>query len=330
MNKILIIIPHYNKITLLKECLIHLNMQTFKEFDIMIVDNGSSDGSSEYIFEESKKNNRIHYVLLNENMGFAYAVNKGLKYSIEKDYEYSILLNNDAYVFDDFVERIYSKIKSGNKYFAISALMIKYNDERLIDSFGDNYNIFGWAFQNKISEKISDIANDENCFSACGGASIYRNSVFNEIGLFDENFFAYLEDVDISYRAKIHGYIISTCKDAKCLHLGSATSGSKYNEFKVNISARNSIYLIYKNMPILQILLNIYPLIIGILIKQIFFIIRGFGLDYFFGIVEGFKTIFTLEKVKYSNKNLFNYIFIEIELIINTFKYILNFIKRHS
>lgn len=330
MNKILLIIPHYNKITLLKECLIHLYEQTKIFFDIMIVDNGSVDGSPEYIFKESKKNNRIHYILLNENMGFAYAVNKGLKYSIDNSYEYSILLNNDAYVFNDFVEKIYSKIKSNNKYFAISALMIKYNDETLIDSFGDNYNIFGWAFQNKISEKISEINNDEYCFSACGGAAIYRNSVFNEIGLFDENFFAYLEDVDISYRAKIHGYSISTCKDAKCLHLGSATSGSKYNEFKVNISARNSIYLVYKNMPILQIILNLYPLIIGIFIKQIFFIMRGFGLDYFFGVVDGFKTIFSLERVKYNNKNLFNYIFIEIELIINTFKYIYNFIKRHT
>lgn len=330
MNKILVIIPHYNKITLLKECLMHLYEQTFSLFDIIIVDNGSIDGSSEYIFEENKKNSRVHYILLNENMGFAYAVNKGIKYAIDNSYEYSILLNNDAYVFNDFIEKIYFKIKLNKKYFAVSSLMIKYNDERLIDSFGDNYNIFGWAFQNKISERISDITNDESCFSACGGASIYRNSVFKEIGLFDESFFAYLEDVDISYRAKIHGYSITTCKDAKCLHLGSATSGSKYNEFKVNISARNSIYLIYKNMPILQILLNIYPLIIGILVKEVFFIIRGFGLDYFFGIVDGFKNISTLERVKYNNRNLFNYIFIEIELIINTFKYVFNFIKRHS
>ena len=329
MNKILIIIPHYNKLILLKECLYHLEQQSYENFDVLIVDNGSTDGSAEYIYDICNINKNYHYILLNENTGFAYAVNRGFEYSINDGYDYSILLNNDAYVEKDFVKELSFSIKHDSNTFAISAMMINYHDKELIDSFGDYYTILGWGFQGHIGEKVNSIRKNEYCFSACGGAAIYRNSLLDKIGLLDENFFAYLEDIDLSYRAKLYGYNIRNCFTAKCYHLGSATSGSKYNEFKVRTSARNSIYLIYKNMPYVQILLNIFPLSIGILIKQIFFSTRGFGLDYFFGIYDGIKCLKTIKKNDFNKINLFSYIYIEIELIINTIKYILNFINRH-
>lgn len=329
MKKILVIIPHYNKLILLKECLFHLEKQNYTNFDIMIVDNGSTDGSAEYIHKLTNENKIYKKILLSDNMGFAYAVNCGLNYSIDKGYEYSILLNNDAYVEDDFIKELVHKIQKSSKYFAISSLMINYHKDKLIDSFGDNYSILGWGFQNKIGEEIDKITNDENCFSACAGASIYSNDILKKIGLFDEKFFAYLEDMDIAYRARLYGYNIATCRLARCYHLGSATSGSKYNEFKVRISARNNIYLIYKNMPFIQIIINIFPLFVGTLIKQIFFIAKGFGLDYFFGIFDGFKTLKTIKPNDFEKISIFNFIFIELQLIINTFKYAINFVKRH-
>ena len=123
MSKILVIIPHFNKLSLLKECIYHLECQSFKTFDIMIVDNGSDDGSAEYLFDISNKNSSIHYTLLNENMGFAYAVNKGLEYSINNNYDYSILLNNDAFVKEDFVNKLYFSIITSKNIFAVSSLM---------------------------------------------------------------------------------------------------------------------------------------------------------------------------------------------------------------
>lgn len=329
MKKVLVIIPHYNKLILLKECLFHLEKQDYHNFDIIIVDNGSDDGSAEYIHKLSSSDDRYKMILLNENMGFAYAVNCGLKYAIDNGYEYSLLLNNDAYVEDDFVKEITHKIDSSSKLFAVSSLMINYHHKDLVDSFGDNYCLLGFGFQNRIGEKISSFTFDEHTFSACGGAAIYRNSILENIGLFDEKFFAYLEDIDISYRARLYGYDITTCKTARCYHLGSATSGSKYNEFKVRISARNNIYLIYKNMPLIQILINIFPLFVGTLLKQIFFITRGFGLDYFFGLFDGLKTVKNIKRIDFKKVGIFDFVHIELMLIINTFRYVVNFIKRH-
>ena len=330
MSKVLVIIPHFNKLILLKECLYHLEQQSYQNFDVLIVDNGSTDGSAEYIYDICNKNTNYHYILLNENTGFAYAVNRGFEYSINEGFVYSILLNNDAYVEKDFVRELLYSIKSDNNTFAVSSMMINYHNKSLVDSFGDFYTLLGWGFQGHIGENVDSIHKNEYCFSACGGASIYSNKILKQIGLLDENFFAYLEDIDLSYRAKLYGYNIKNCFTARCYHLGSATSGSKYNEFKVRTSARNSIYLIYKNMPYIQILINVFPLFLGVVIKQLFFNIKGYGLDYFFGIFDGFKNIKTIKKNDFKNINILLFIVIELELIINTFKYILNFIKRHS
>ena len=328
----LVIIPSYNNLDLLKKCLLCLQEQSIKEFSTIIIDNGSNNETIEYISNYCKQNNNYNAILLKENTGFAYASNEGFKYGIKNGYKYSILLNNDCYIENHFIEKITSAIKQDNKYFAINPLMISEKNKELVDDFGDSYNLFGYAFQNKVGHKVSTIIKDEIVFSACGGASIYRNEILEKIGLLDENFFCYLEDIDLSYRARIYGYSIKTCKEARCYHVGSATSGSKYNDFKVSISSRNNIYLIYKNMPILQIIINLIPLLIGIIIKQLFFIKRGFGNAYFKGIVEGFKNIKKIDKIHILGVRFttpFNYVKIEFYLIINTFRYIVEFAKRH-
>ncbi len=330
MNKSLVIIPHYNKLSLLKECLKYLDGQNYVNFEVAIVDNGSTDGSAEYIYDLSKNDKKYHAILFNENMGFAYAVNKGIKYAIENSFDYSILLNNDAYVKSDFVENLTDSILSHRDAFAVSSLMLNFKKPNIVDSFGDYYTILGWAYQGRVGTDINEIIEDEMAFSACGGASIYRNTVFEKIGLFDEKFFAYLEDIDVSYRAKLHGYNVYTCKDAVCYHLGSATSGSKYNKFKVKMSARNNIYLIYKNMPIYQLLINLIPICIGTAIKFIFFLFRGFGFDYLSGTISGIKNCSMVDRTNFRRINIANVINIEVQLIKNTFKYISNFIKRHT
>ena len=333
MKTVLVIIPHYNKIKLIKECLSFLFKQTTNDFDILVIDNGSTDNSNKYLFELSKKNDNIHTILLNDNMGFAYAVNKGFEYAIKNNYTYSILLNNDAFVEKDFVKALIDKMNIEKNLFAAQSLMINYHNQEVIDSFGDGYNLFGFSSQNHIDERVEFIERDEDCFSACGGASIYRNDILKKIGMLDDKFFAYLEDIDLSYRARINGYKVSTCKNARCYHLGSATSGSRYNSFKVRISARNNIYLIYKNMPILMFLINLTPLFFGIIVKQLFFIFKGFGKDYFIGVLEGIFNAHNLKKTKIENATIytkfFRYLSIEWQLITNTILYAFNFLKRH-
>ena len=125
----------------------------------------------------------------------------------------------------------------------------------------------------------------------------------------------------MGYRAKIYGYQNMYCPTALVYHVGSGTSGSKYNSFKVKLSARNSVYLNYKNMPLLQLILNFIPLAAGYLIKYLFFCRKGFARDYREGLAEGFRSLKEQKKVPFHLRHLSNYCGIEIELIGNTFSY---------
>lgn len=152
-------------------------------------------------------------------------------------------------------------------------------------------------------------------FSACAGAAIYRKAVFEQIGLFDEMHFAYLEDLDVGYRAKIAGYFNRYCPDAVVYHVGSGTSGSKYNSFKVHLAARNNVYLCYKNMPDLQLVFNAVPIALGTIIKYLFFKKRGFGDDYLQGFWEGLRTARNCNRVAFGKGQYWNCLSIEWELI---------------
>ena len=339
-KKILVIIPHLNNLSLIKKCLMYLERQTLKNFDVLVIDNGSDDESPRFLHKWSnEKTNGInrHVIYLSENTGFAHAVNLGFNYSIKNEYDFSVLLNNDAFVDKFFIENLYEKILSNDRIFAVSSLMLKYDDSReieeqfynnTIDSFGDNYSIISYAYQNMTGEDMENARYDIRCFSACGGASIYRNIHLIDTGFLDERFFAYLEDVDLSYRANILGLKIVASKDAKCVHVGSATSGGKYNSFKVRLSSRNNIYLIYKNMPFYQMIINMPFILAGIIVKQIYFIKKGFGLDYFFGLFDGMRGIHKIERCDFSNISIFRIIKIEIDLIINLILYVKNFLNR--
>jgi GT2 family glycosyltransferase len=126
--------------------------------------------------------------------------------------------------------------------------------------------------------------------------------------------------MDLSFRARIHGYKSYYCANAKVYHHGSATTGSRYNPFKVKISARNNIYLIHKNMPLWMLLFNFIFILMGIIIKYIFFYRKGYSSYYIEGIKEGLATRNKLNKTEInSTKNLLK---IEWLMIKNTIYYI--------
>lgn len=295
-----------------------LMKQSLKPEEIIIVDNASKDGSIEYIKEEFKE--KVTLICLDENYGFSKAVNEGIKKSTS---EFIALLNNDTELDEKWLEELYKCIQKDEKIFSCCSKMLRFVERDIIDDAGDEYTLLGWG--NKIGDgkASSDYEEDKEVFSSCAGAAIYRSSILEEIGLFDENFFAYLEDMDISYRARIYGYKNYYASKAKVYHIGSATSGSRHNSFKVNLASRNNIYLIHKNMPIPQIVLNFIFIFMGILIKWIYFSIKGFGKDYIAGVCEGLRTKKKINRIKLKN-NLFNYIDIEKRLFKNT----LNLLKR--
>ena len=135
------------------------------------------------------------------------------------------------------------------------------------------------------------------------------------MGYFDEDFFAYREDIDVGYRARIYGYANRYCEKAKVYHVGSGTSGSTHNAFKVKLGVRNNIYLNYKNMPFFFLLCNLPFLAVGYIGKWIYFKKKGFGKEYKEGLLEGLRTCRSLDKGPFKWKHLPNYIAIQFYLL---------------
>lgn len=319
-KKVTIIIPNFNGLKFMEPCFAALERQTSEDFEILVVDNGSGDGSVEWLKEHG-----IPSIYLETNTGFSGAVNVGIKAAVTP---YVLLLNNDTEAEPEFVEELVKAIERSPEIFAVSSRMIQMYHKELMDDAGDMYTVLGWAYQRGVGQSAGRYNREREVFSACAGASIYRREMFGEIGYFDEMHFAYLEDIDVSYRAKIYGYHIRYCPTAIVYHVGSGTSGSKYNPFKVKLAARNNLYLNYKNMPVLQLLFNGLPILAGIGVKYLFFKKLGFEKDYMAGLSEGLRTLGTCRKVPYMPDHLPNYLSIQWELISGTVLYVYEFLRR--
>mgnify|MGYP001297155929 FL=1 len=318
--KTTIIIPNYNGLSFMEPCFEALEAQTMKDFKILVVDNGSTDGSVEWL-----KEREIPSIFLPENTGFSGAVNVGIRAA---DTPYVILLNNDTKVAPHYVEALERAMDRSEKIFSVSSKMIQMYHPDLMDDAGDMYSVLGWAFQRGVGRPEKLYKKSCRVFTACAGAAIYRREVFETIGYFDEMHFAYLEDIDVGYRARIAGYDNIYCPAALVWHVGSGTSGSKYNSFKVKLAARNNVYLNYKNMPCLQLIINAIPIAAGIFVKYSFFRKLGFGKDYLEGLKEGIRTAKKCKKVAYRPERLKNYLAIELELLAGTFLYVYEFAVR--
>ena len=315
--KVSIITPNYNGVEFLDKYFKSLSQDSDHIGEVIIIDNGSTDSSLDYI----KKNTFSFPVVVienNENLGFAPAVNQGI---LKSKYDYIFSLNNDTEVKKGSIKAMLDLI-CDDDVFSVQAKMLQAQNKKLIDDAGDEYNLLGWT------KKIGENQNSDNysqvfeIFSSCAGAALYKKSVFTEIGLFDDNFFAYMEDVDLAIRSQIYGYKNLLCPDAIVYHIGSATSGSRYNEFKVNIAARNNVWTVYKNLAIPLKIINFIFLFLGFTIKYIFFLKKGFGSIYIEGIKEGLSEKSKIEKVNFKKSNLKNYFRLEYKLIINTLKFL--------
>ena len=306
-----VVIPNFNGIAFLDSVLASLEGQTLNNFEVILVDNGSTDGSCSFVTANYPW---VHLIELSENFGFCGAVNAGIRAAKAP---YVLLLNNDTEVKEDFVEEMLAAIRRHKNAFSCGARMVQYHDRDKLDDVGNYYCALGWSFARGRGKDIHAYETEDRIFSACAGAAIYRKKILEKIGYFDEEHFAYLEDTDIGYRARIYGYENWYAPKAIVYHVGSGTSGSRYNQFKTRYSSRNNIYLIYKNMPLLQIILNLPFLVAGFLVKFLFFAVKGMGKEYAAGIKNGFSLSMKNKKVPFRMKHLPNYCKIQLELWIN-------------
>ena len=304
-----IIIPNYNGMAYLENCLASLRGEPAR---VIVVDNGSTDGSRERVQEKFPK---VRLISLDRNYGFCRAVNRGMEAS---ETTYVILLNNDTEAQPGFVKALEKAMDGDERVFSGAARMVRMDAPSRIDDAGDYYCALGWAFAAGRDKPAENYDAPREIFSACGGACIYRRRILQKIGMLDENHFAYLEDVDLGYRARLYGFRNLYVPGAVVRHAGSASSGSRYNAFKAELTARNSVYLAYKNMPPGQMLLNLPFLLAGFLIKQLFFLKKGLGKSWWKGLVKGIGLCRSPEgkkrRVRFDSERLPAYVRIQWEL----------------
>jgi len=343
--KTAVIIPNYNGAKFMNSCMSALEKQTYGDFCVLVVDNGSMDGSA-ILLSEYERQGKAKVICLPENTGFSGAVNTGIRAALamEEKPEYIVLLNNDTEAESGYLEKMAEVMEAdtGHRIGAVSPLMINLHDPSLIDSAGDGYCLVGWAFQRGVGRKVSlkKFSEQTEVFSACAGAAMYRTEALEKIAFcektgerwfFDPAHFAYLEDVDVSFRLRTCGYRILFEPASRILHFGSGTSGSRYNDFKVRLAARNNVWLNWKNMPFLMLLVNLPFILAGLLVKQLFFVLRGFGSSYFKGFCEGIKGIPAIHahKVKFRLSRTGSYLKTEGKMILDLFSYLQDLFCRH-
>ena len=255
-SQVSIVIPNYNGMAFMEACM-QAVLRDAPKAELIVVDNASKDGSLEYTREHFPE---VRVLAMDQNYGFARAVNEGIRAATRP---YVILLNNDTEVEPGFTDALVGALEADVRAFSAQAKLIQLQDPLKLDDAGNFYCALGWAFARGKDKPSADYEEQDEVFAACAGAAVYRKALFEEIGYFDEAHFAYLEDIDIGWRARIFGYRNLYVPKARVLHAGSGTSGSRYNEFKVTLSSRNNIWIIYKNMPLLQLVLNLPFLLMG-------------------------------------------------------------------
>lgn len=319
--KATIVIPNLNGKGWLVDSIESVYAQTEQDFELIVVDNGSTDESLE---QARRYRGRPNFFLIENstNTGFSHAVNQGIARARG---EYVVLFNNDAFAEPQWLAELIRTAEKDPRIFAVQSLMIRHFERELADDAGDYVNLLAFACKTGDGRRASRYTKEKRIFSACGGASLYRKRILDEIGLFDEDFFAYFEDVDLSWRANNAGYKCVLCPTARCYHIcGASTGAVRYNGFKSVQSGRNSLLLPLKNEPALMLLVNCVPLALGYLLKRYAFHKKGFGQEWDQGMHEAFAILREkrLKKRPFRWRDLPNYILMELWMLWNLFPYL--------
>ena len=190
--KVSVVIPNYNGEKYLSNCLKSLKRQSFKDFEIIVVDDGSKDGSAKrarYMIRKEGGCPPVHFLMLRRNAGFAAAVNAGIKKSAAP---LVLLLNNDTIAEKHFVEKMYMAMRRNPGVFSASAKMLNMHNRRLADDCGDMYCALGYAFSPAKDKPAEAFRRSTYVFAACAGAAIYRKDDLELLGGFDELHFIIL------------------------------------------------------------------------------------------------------------------------------------------
>jgi GT2 family glycosyltransferase len=251
---ITVIIVNYNGRHFLDKCLSSLVCQSCQDFETILVDNASNDGSVEYV---AIKYPLVSLIENKINRGFAGGVNDGIR--ISKG-EYILTLNNDTIADPDFIRELKNSMDRDISVGMCASKMLFPNGT--INSAGICISRSGAAWdRGMFEEDRGQFDRKEEVFGPCAGAALYRKKMLDEIGIFDEDFFLFMEDVDLAFRARLAGWKCEFVPSARIVHVHGGTSGFRSN-LSVYYGNRNIIWYVVKDFPIMTFLLCI-PWIIG-------------------------------------------------------------------
>lgn len=281
-----VIVSVWNSGITLSQCLACLDSQTYKDFEIIIVDNGSTEGAMEEIKKHQRSNLRLER--MDRNEGFAVANNIGVHLARGR---WLALLNADAYPETDWLEKLVQATEENPEFSFFSSRQIQANDRHLLDGAGDVYHVSGIAWRRHYNRPAEHLAlQPAEVFSACGAAALYVREDFLQAGGFDEDYFSYFEDVDLGFRLRLMGKKCLYVPQAVVYHVGSASTG-KRSDFSVYYGYRNLIWTFIKNMPSPLIWLYL-PLHIGtLLFFAIFLTFRGQGMAIWRAIFDAYRDL---------------------------------------
>jgi GT2 family glycosyltransferase len=245
MTKVSVIIPTWNSGKVLAQCLGSLSLQTMQDFEVIIVDNGSSDDGVTDLSTEWPSI-AFHIKKLEKNIGFASACNLGAKLASG---DWLALLNSDAFPDPDWLEKLLLAAKRNPEFSFFASRQLQAKAPHLLDGAGDALHISGLAWRRYASLPTAQFGLEtEEVFSPCAAAALYSRQAFLQVGGFDEDFFSYHEDVDLGFRLRIQGFRCLYVPDAVVQHVGSATLGA-LSDFALYHWQRNFIWSFIKNMP---------------------------------------------------------------------------------
>jgi GT2 family glycosyltransferase len=294
---IAVVVVNWNSGQYLRKCLQNLKDQTLSPARVLVVDNASTDGSLEGLEQRFRG---WEFIRLDKNTGFASANNLAVK-QVE-DCDWIALLNPDAFAHPDWLESLMQAVESFPNIKLFGSHMLGH-DNGLIDGTGDIYHVSGVAWRRDHGMKSLNVKRESGeIFSPCAAASLISRDVFLEVGGFDEYFYCYNEDVDLSFRLRLIGHRCIYVPDAVVEHVGSGTT-SRYSDFAVYHGQRNLVWSYFRNMPGLWFWVYLPHHILFSVVALIWFSMKGKAVPVFKARLDALKGLPRVLKLRKETQN---------------------------
>lgn len=241
---VVVIVVNFNGGPMLGACLASLERQTFRDFQVIVVDNASTDGSTDQLTERFP---RVHAIRSAVNLGFAAGNNLAIRQAGPS--QWVALLNPDAVAQDQWLEQMVRAASEYPDFAMFGSRMLADPEGQRLDGVGDAYHVSGLPWRVGHGKAAAGAYQEaREIFAPCAAAALYRRDLIEATGGFDEDFFCYVEDVDLGFRARLLGYRALYVPGAVVVHEGSGVVG-KHSDFQLYHGHRNLTWAFVRDMP---------------------------------------------------------------------------------